>query len=76
MDTADRTRACYLHACLQYVLRKRMTNKSLRERFGAPDSAAPKISNVIRDTVKAGLIRPGDPDSASKRYANYVPYWA
>ena len=34
MDRADRSRACYLHACLRYVERDPMTNSSLRIRFG------------------------------------------
>lgn len=76
MDTADRTRACYLHACLQYVLRKRMTNKSLRERFGVEQKNSAQISRVIRDAVDAGAIKPADPESESKRHASYVPYWA
>jgi len=32
MTKPDRVRACYLHACLQYVQRKSMTNKTLRNR--------------------------------------------
>ncbi len=76
MTKADRTRACYLHACLQYVQHKQMTNRTLRERFGIPESGAPKISNLIRDALDAGAIRPADPSSLSKRHASYVPYWA
>jgi hypothetical protein len=34
MDKPDRVRAAYLHACLQHVQRKQMTNTTLRERFG------------------------------------------
>jgi predicted HTH transcriptional regulator len=34
MDKADRTRACYQHACLQFVQRGNLTNSSLRKRFG------------------------------------------
>ena len=34
MDTTERCRACYQHACLRYVSNKRMTNHSLRDRFG------------------------------------------
>jgi len=76
MTKADRTRACYLHACLQYVQHKQMTNSTLRERFGIPEKGAPKISNLIRDALDTGAIRPTDPSSLSKRHASYVPYWA
>ncbi|HBJ84504.1 MAG TPA: transcriptional regulator, partial [Verrucomicrobiales bacterium] len=34
MDRADRSRTCYLHACLRYVERQPMTNSSLRARLG------------------------------------------
>lgn len=42
MDRADRVRACYLHARLQYVQRKQFTNTTLRERFGMSRGIAPK----------------------------------
>ncbi|TGH27853.1 MAG: transcriptional regulator, partial [Aphanocapsa feldmannii 277cI] len=34
MDKVERIRACYQHACLQYVVRQPMTNASLRKRLG------------------------------------------
>ena len=34
MDKPDHVRSCYLHACLCYVTNRKMTNTSLRERFG------------------------------------------
>ena len=33
MDRDDKLRACYQHACLQYVSGEKMTNESLRTRF-------------------------------------------
>jgi predicted HTH transcriptional regulator len=76
MDRSDRIRACYLHACLQYVQRGRMTNRSLRERFGIEEKNRAQISRVISETVEADLIRPYDPESGSRRHASYVPFWA
>lgn len=76
MDKSDRNRACYLHACLQYVQRKRMTNSSLRERFGIEEKNRAQVSRVINDTLETELIRPFDPQSESRRHASYVPYWA
>jgi len=76
MDKADRVRACYLHACLQYVQRKQMTNTTLRERFGVDKRNRAQISRVISDAVDAGMIRPYNPESDSRRHASYVPYWA
>jgi hypothetical protein len=31
---------------------------------------------MIRDTIDAGLIKPEDPESESKKDARYVPFWA
>jgi len=76
MDRADRIRACYLHACLQYVQRKQMTNSSLRQRFGIEEKNRAQVSRVISDTIDAELVRPHDPESESRRHASYVPYWA
>jgi len=76
MDKSDRIRACYLHACLQYVQRKQMTNTTLRNRFGIDEKNRAQVSRVIRDAVQAGSVRPYDPESESKRHARYVPYWA
>ncbi len=76
MDRADRVRACYLHACLQFVQRNQMTNTTLRERFGIEEKNRAQVSRVIGDTVEAGMIRPYNPESGSRRHASYVPYWA
>lgn len=76
MDTADRTRACYLHACLQYVQRKRMTNSTLRERFGIDEKNASQVSRVISDAADADLIKRANPESESRKHASYVPFWA
>ena len=76
MDKADRTRACYLHACLQYVQRKQMTNSTLRARFGIEEQNRSQVSRVISDAIEVGVIRPYNPESESRRHASYLPYWA
>ncbi len=75
MDSAERIRACYLHACLRYVGRNPMTNSSLRERFGIEEHNSAIASRIIRDTIAAKLIMPYNPDQG-KKYAKYVPFWA
>jgi predicted HTH transcriptional regulator len=76
MDGSDRIRACYQHCVLQWVLRKQMTNQSLRERFGVSDGSANTISQIITSAVEQGLIK-NDPNAPeSRRYARYVPAWA
>jgi predicted HTH transcriptional regulator len=75
MDKSDRTRACYLHACLRYVQRDFMTNSTLRERFKIKESNSSMVSRIIKDTLNAGLIRHFD-DSVGTRAMKYVPAWA
>lgn len=76
MNGGDRVRACYQHCVLQYVLRRQMTNQSLRERFGLPEGSSNTVSQIITATLEQGLVKmdPNAPDS--RRYARYIPAWA
>lgn len=76
MSKKDKVRACYQHCSLKFMMNERMTNQTLRERFDLPESKADVSSQVIRNTIDVGKIRLEDPESTSKRYARYVPYWA
>lgn len=76
MDKQDKVRACYLHACLKYVSGELMTNQSLRERFGIAEQNYPMASRIISDTIEAKFIKDYDPESKSKKYAKYLPFWA
>jgi predicted HTH transcriptional regulator len=75
MDKADRIRACYLHACLKWVLRGQMTNASLRERFGIQEKNKATASRLIREALDAGVIRLVN-DDAGDRFRAYLPFWA
>jgi len=75
MDSKDRIRACYQHACLCFVTGKRMTNLSLRQRFGIKPGNSAQASRIIKLAVKDGTIRLYDPD-ARDRDRSYVPFWA
>jgi ATP-dependent DNA helicase RecG len=76
MSREDRIRACYQHCCLQYVSNQKMTNTSLRQRFGLSDSGSSSstTSQIITATKDAGFIKL-DGEKATK-YAKYVPHWA
>jgi ATP-dependent DNA helicase RecG len=76
MDKDERVRAAYQHAGLMYITQKRMTNATLRARFGLPDDEYTKASAVIRDAQDAGVIVPDDPENKAPRHAKYVPFWA
>lgn len=60
---------------LRYLMTEKMTNQSLRERFKLPEAKADAASRIIRETTEARLIKLEDPESTSKRYAKYVPFW-
>jgi ATP-dependent DNA helicase RecG len=76
MSKADRVRACYQHCVLQYISGQRMSNQSLRQRFGLPESRAATVSFVIGAAKDDRLIKPDESDSSSTRYARYLPFWA
>ena len=76
MDRADRVRACYQHCALKYVMSERMTNQSLRQRFGLAESKSAIASQAIAATVEAKLVKLDEKVGSSKKYARYVPFWA
>lgn len=75
MSSADRVRACYQHACLRHVCGQKMTNASLRERFGIKPASAAQASRLIQKAVQEKVIKLFDPD-ARDRDKSYVPFWA
>ena len=76
MDRNARIRACYQHCVLQWVMRDRMTNQSLRERFGLAERSGNSISQIITNALEQKLIKrdPNAPDS--RKFARYLPIWA
>jgi predicted HTH transcriptional regulator len=76
MDREDRIRACYQHCALKRVLGERMTNQTLRERFGLGESKQATVSQIISATIDAGLIKLDATAGESRRYARYLPFWA
>lgn len=75
MDKADRIRACYLHACLRYVMRQPVTNASIRERFGIEEKNAATASRLLNEAVEDGSLVVRDPSVGTKS-RSYLPYWA
>jgi ATP-dependent DNA helicase RecG len=76
MDRNDRIRACYQHCVLRYVMSERMTNQSLRERFGLTEGQSATATQIINATIEAGLIKSDEAVGGSKKYARYLPGWA
>ena len=76
LDKKEKIRACYQHACLKYVSNDKMTNQSLRDRFKIEDQNAATASRIIKDALEEGVVKLEDPESKSRKYAKYIPYWA
>jgi ATP-dependent DNA helicase RecG len=76
MDREERVRACYQHCALKWVMAQRMTNQSLRDRFGLPENKASVTSQIIAATIEADWIKSDQTIGGSRKYARYVPFWA
>jgi ATP-dependent DNA helicase RecG len=76
MTEQERIDACYQHAIIQYYGNGGMSNASLRQRFGMHDKQASQISRLIKDAIDIGKVKPKDPESESKKFTIYIPYWA
>lgn len=73
MTPAERVRACYQHAALRYLAGHKMTNATLRDRFGLGSTNAAAVSRIIREALEANVIRVADPKAPK---SGYVPVWA
>lgn len=76
MDAKARTRAAYQHACLQHVIGKKMTNESLRKRLGIKSSSYSLAYRIIRDAMRANLVKPQGDEVGAGKSAFYIPFWA
>ena len=75
MSKRDRVRACYLHACLCHVTKRKMTNATVRRRFGIADQNASGASRLLKEAVEDGGIVIED-QTAGTRKRSYLPFWA
>jgi len=70
MTTEDKVRACYQHTVLKWIENKRMTNESLRERFGIEKQNYSIASRIIAEAIKNEKIK------ESEKPKEYIPIWA
>ena len=75
MDSTERVRACYLHACLRYVTNERMSNASIRDRFGISRKNIARASRLLKESLDAGVIVIRNPEAGTKN-RTYLPIWA
>jgi predicted HTH transcriptional regulator len=76
MSARERLEACYQHAVLKYYSDSAMTNTTLRERLKMPEKQRSMVSVLIQDAIDLRLVKPADPENKSKKFAEYVPFWA
>lgn len=76
MTPRERLEACYQHAVLQHLSGASLTNKSLRQRLKMPEKQRSMVSVLIQEAVDKKLVKPSDPDNKSKKFAEYIPFWA
>lgn len=75
MTKQEKISACYQHACLMYEDGESINNQSVRERFELSKNDTSIASRIIADTLEAGLIKPADIETTSKKYMTYIPYY-
>ena len=73
MSKEERVRACYHHACLQWVSGGPFTNSSLRKRFDISKQNYPMVSKVIKDSLNEKLIKIKSNNGSNH---SYIPFWA
>ncbi len=76
MDKEAKIRATYQHCCLMYVMKEKMTNQTLRERFKIEESNYPMASRLIKNAIDIGLIKVANAENTSKKNIYYLPFWA
>lgn len=75
MTKQEKISACYQHACLMFEDGNKINNRSVRERFELSKNDSSIASRIISDTMEAGLIKPADIETASKKYMTYIPFY-
>lgn len=76
MSARERMEACYQHAVLKYLSDSAMTNRSLRERLKMPERQRAMVSMLIQESIAAGRIKPANPENKSRKFMEYIPFWA
>ena len=76
MTREERIAACYQHACLLYEDGQAINNLSVRERFNINSKQSAMASRILADTYDSGLIKLENPETSSKRYTSYIPFYA
>ena len=75
MTREDRIAVCYQYACLLYEEGQAINNQMVRERFNLNKNQTVMASRILADALESGFIKMKDPETESKRYTSYIPYY-
>ena len=75
MTREERIAVCYQYTCLLYEDGQAINNQTVRERFNLNKNQTVMASRILADTLESGLIKMKDPETESKRYSSYIPYY-
>ena len=75
MTREERIAVCYQYACLLYEDGRSVSNQSIRERFNLNTKQSVMASRILADTLDSGLIKTENPETESKRYTAYIPFY-
>jgi predicted HTH transcriptional regulator len=75
MTREERIQVCYQHACLLYEDGLSINNQIVRERFNLNTKQSVMASRILSDTLESGLIKMKNPETESKRYTSYIPFY-
>lgn len=73
LTSEERMRACVQHSIIKWISGGRLTNSSLRQRFGIEAKNAAMMSRLINEAVEKGYIKVADPNAPR---SGYLPAWA
>ncbi len=74
MSKSEKIDAIYQHACLNSVIQRNTTGRSIRERFRVTRNESTQIYRLIDDAVAVGKIKLANPEDSRKDHY-YLPYW-
>lgn len=84
MTEKERIDACYWHICWHWINQSKLdtgnkviglsTNSTIRNRFQLEDKAS-TVSNLIKLCIDKNIVKVFDPESESKKFRKYVPFW-
>ena len=75
MTREERIAVCYQYACLLYEEGQAVNNQIVRERFNLNKNQTVMASRILADALESGLIKMKAPETESKRYTSYIPYY-